>query len=66
MAKQPGSIVASGDRVGSDAGALVCSTPERAMLELCDGVTDAALVLSGRLHQTYQITLPGALDEHLV
>ena len=24
--------------------ALVCSTPERAMLELCDGVSDAALV----------------------
>lgn len=27
-----------------EAGALVCSTPERAMLELCDGVSDAALV----------------------
>jgi hypothetical protein len=26
------------------ADALVCSTPERAMLELCDGVSDAALV----------------------
>ncbi len=109
--------------------ALVCSTPERAMLELCDGVLDAAgvyeadalmqamttlrpqrvglllrncrsikakrlflaladrhrhawlahvsldevdlgrgkraLVPGGRLHPTYQITLPGDLDEHL-
>jgi hypothetical protein len=27
---------------GTDA--LVCSTPERAMLELCDGVVDATLV----------------------
>lgn len=109
--------------------ALVCSTPERAMLELCDGVSDAAgvyeadalmqamttlrpqrvglllrhcrsikakrlflaladrhqhawlahvpmdgvdlgrgkraLVPGGRLHSTYQITLPGDLDEHL-
>ncbi|HEY0207561.1 type IV toxin-antitoxin system AbiEi family antitoxin domain-containing protein [Acerihabitans sp.] len=26
------------------AGAIVCSTPERAMLELCDGVSDPALV----------------------
>ncbi len=112
---------------GTDA--LVCSTPERAMLELCDSVSDAArvyeadalmqamttlrpqrvglmlrhcrsikakrlflalaerhrhawlshvplegvdlgrgkraLVPSGRLHPTYQITLPGDLDEHL-
>ena len=110
-------------------GALVYSTPERAMLELCDGVSDAtgvyeadalmqamttlrpqrvalmlrqcrsikatrlflaladrhrhawlahvsldgvdlgrgkrALVPGGRLHPTYQITLPGDLDEHL-
>lgn len=117
-------------RVGSDAGALACSTPERAMLELCNDVADAALVYEadalmqamttlrpqrvglmlrhcrsikakrlflaladrhrhawlahvplegvdlgrgkralvpgGRLHQTYQITLPGDLDEHLV
>lgn len=109
--------------------AFVCSTPERAMLELCDGVSDAALVYEadalmqamttlrpqrvglllrhcrsikakrvflalaerhrhawlshvpldgvdlgrgkralvpgGRLHRTYQITLPGDLDEHL-
>ncbi|MEV8519224.1 type IV toxin-antitoxin system AbiEi family antitoxin domain-containing protein [Dyella marensis] len=109
--------------------ALVCSTSERAMLELCDGVSDAtvvyevdalmqamttlrpqrvslmlrqcrsikakrlflalaerhghawlshvslegvdlgrgkrALVPGGRLHPTYQITLPGDLDEHL-
>lgn len=109
--------------------ALVCSTPERAMLELCDGVSNAAeiyeadalmqamttlrpqrvglllrhcrsikakrlflaladrhqhawlahvsmdgvdlgrgkraLVPGGRLHPTYQITLPGDLDEHL-
>lgn len=109
--------------------ALVCSTPERAMLELCDGVSDAAgvyeadalmqamttlrpqrvglllghcrsikakrlflaladrhrhawlahvpldgvdlgrgkraLVPGGRLHATYQITLPGDLDDHL-
>jgi hypothetical protein len=112
---------------GTDA--LVCSAPERAMLELCDGVADAtsvyeadalmqamttlrpqrvglllrhcrsikakrvflalaeryrhawllhvpldgvdlgrgkrALVPGGRLHSTYQITLPGDLDEHL-
>lgn len=112
---------------GTDA--LVCSTPERAMLELCGGVSDAsgvheadalmqamttlrpqrvglllmhcrsikakrlflaladrhrhawlahvpldgvglgrgkrALVPGGRLHPTYQITLPGDLDEHL-
>ena len=112
---------------GTDA--LVRSTPERAMLELCDGVSDAAgvyeadalmqamttlrpqrvglllrhcrsikakrlflalaerhrhawlshvpldgvdlgrgkraLVPGGRLHPTYQITLPGDLDEHL-
>jgi hypothetical protein len=112
---------------GTDA--LVCSTPERAILELCDDVTDAALVYEvdalmqamttlrpqrvglllrhcrsikakrlflalaerhrhawlshvpldgvalgrgkralvpgGRLHPTYQITLPGDLDEHL-
>ncbi|WP_431823450.1 type IV toxin-antitoxin system AbiEi family antitoxin domain-containing protein [Burkholderia sp. F1] len=111
------------------ADALVCSTPERAMLELCDGVSDAALIYEvdalmqamttlrpqrvglllrlcrsikakrlflalaerhrhawlshvplagvdlgrgkralvpgGRLHPTYQITLPGDLDEHL-
>lgn len=111
------------------ADALVCSTPERAMLELCDGVAGAtevyeadalmqammtlrpqrvslllrhcrsikakrvflalaerhrhawlshvsldgvdlgrgkrALVPGGRLHPTYQITLPGDLDEHL-
>ncbi|MFT3815998.1 MAG: type IV toxin-antitoxin system AbiEi family antitoxin domain-containing protein [Acidovorax sp.] len=110
-------------------GALVYSTPERAMLELCDGVSDAAgvyeadalmqamttlrpqrvglllrhcrsikakrlflaladrhrhawlahvpledvdlgrgkraLVPGGRLHPTYQITLPGDLNEHL-
>lgn len=109
--------------------ALVCSTPERAMLELCDSVSDAAgvyeadalmqamttlrpqrvslllrhcrsikakrlflalaerhrhawlshvplervdlgrgkraLVPGGRLNPTYQITLPGDLDEHL-
>lgn len=109
--------------------ALVCATPERAMLELCDGVSDAAgvyeadalmqamttlrpqriglllrhcrsikakrlflaladrhrhawlahvpldgvdlgrgkraLVPGGRLHPTYQITLPGDLDERL-
>ncbi|PXX98299.1 type IV toxin-antitoxin system AbiEi family antitoxin domain-containing protein [Halomonas sp. LBP4] len=115
--------------VGSGTQGLVCSTPERAMLELCDGVTDAALVYEvdalmqamttlrpqqvalmlrhcqsikakrlflalaerhrhvwlahvpldgvdlgrgkralvpgGRLHPTYQITLPGDLDEHL-
>ena len=114
---------------GPGADALVCSTPERAMLELCDGVSDAAgvyeadalmqamttlrpqrvvmlrrhcrsikakrlflaladrhrhawlshvpldgvdfgrgkraLVPGGRLHPTYQITLPGDLDEHL-
>lgn len=112
---------------GTDA--VVCSTPERAMLELCDGIADAtlvyeadalmqamttlrpqrvgmllrhcrsikakrvflalaerhqhawlshvpiegvdlgrgkrALVLGGRLHPTYQITLPRDLDEHL-
>lgn len=112
---------------GTDA--LVCSTPERAMLELCDSVSNAAgvyevdalmqamttlrpqrvglllrhcrsikakrlflalaerhrhawlahvsledvdlgrgkraLVPGGRLHPTYQITLPGDLDEHL-
>lgn len=112
---------------GTDA--LVCSTPERAMLELCDSASDAAgvyeadalmqamttlrpqrvglllrhcrsvkakrlflaladrhrhawlshvplervdlgrgkraLVPGGRLHPTYQITLPGDLDEHL-
>jgi hypothetical protein len=111
------------------ADALVCSTPERAMLELCDSVSDAAriyeadalmqamttlrpqrvglmlrhcrsikvkrlflaladrhrhawlahvslddvdlgrgkraLVPGGRLNPTYQITLPGDLDEHL-
>lgn len=116
-------------RASSGADALVCSTPERAMLELCDGVSDAALVYEvdalmqamttlrpqriglllrhchsikakrlflaladrhrhawlahvpledvdlgrgkralvpgGRLHPTYQITLPGDLDEHL-
>jgi len=116
-------------RLSSSANALVCSTPERAMLELCDGVSDAALVYEadalmqamttlrpqrvglllrhcrsikakrlflalaerhrhawlshvpldgvdlgrgkralvpgGRLHPTYQITLPGDLDEHL-
>jgi len=116
-------------RFGSGAEALVCSTPERAMLELCDGVADAAgvyeadalmqamttlrpqrvglmlrhcrsikakrlflaladrhrhawlshvpleevdlgrgkraLVPGGRLHPSYQITLPGDLDEHL-
>ncbi len=115
--------------VASGLDALVCSTPERAMLELCDGVSDAAgvyeadalmqamttlrpqrvalmlhhcrsikakrlflaladrhrhawlprvpledvdlgrgkraLVPGGRLHPTYQITLPGDLDEHL-
>ena len=114
---------------GPGADALVCSVPERAMLELCDGVSDAAgvyeadalmqamttlrpqrvalmlrhcrsikatrlflaladrhrhawlahvplegvdlgrgkraLVPGGRLHPTYQITLPGDLDEHL-
>lgn len=112
---------------GTDA--LACATPERAMLELCDGVANAALVYEvdalmqamttlrpqrvgmllrhcrsikakrlflalaerhrhawlahvpldgvdlgrgkralvpgGRLHPTYQITLPGDLDEHL-
>lgn len=116
-------------RVGSSTDAVVCSTPERAMLELCEGVSDAAgvyeadslmqamttlrpqrvglllrhcrsikakrlflaladrhrhawlshapldgvelgrgkraLVPGGRLHPTYQITLPGDLDEHL-
>src|SRR5690606_31291998 len=31
-------------RASSGADALVCSMPERAMLELCDGVSDAALV----------------------
>jgi len=114
----------------SGAEALVCSTPERAMLELCAGVSNAALIYEvdslmqamstlrpqrvglmlrnchsikakrlflalaerhrhawlsrvplegvelgrgkralmsgGRLHPTYQITLPGDLDEHLV
>lgn len=113
----------------SGADALVCARPERAMLELCDGVSDAALVYEadalmqamttlrpqqvgrmlrhcrsikakrlflalaerhrhawqshlsldgvdlgrgkralvpgGRLHPTYQITLPADLDEHL-
>lgn len=113
----------------SSAGTLACSTPERAMLELCDDVSGAALVYEadalmqamttlrpqrvgmllchcrsikakrlflalaerhrhawlshvpldgvdlgrgkralvsgGRLHPTYQITLPGDLDEHL-
>lgn len=116
-------------RAGSGSDALVCSTPERAMLELCDGVSDAAgvyeadalmqamatlrpqrvglmlchcrsikakrlflaladrhrhawlshvslegvdlgrgkraLVVGGRMHPTYQITLPVDLDEHL-
>jgi len=116
-------------RAGPGADAVACSTPERAMLELCDGVSDAArvyeadalmqamttlrpqrvglmlrhcrsikakrlflalaerhrhawlshvpldgvdlgrgkraLVPGGRLHPTYQITLPGDLDEHL-
>lgn len=116
-------------RLGSGAGALVCSMPERGMLELCDDVLDAArvyeadalmqamttlrpqrvglllrhcrsiktkrlflaladrhqhawlshvsldgvdlgrgkraLVPGGRLHPTYQITLPGDLDEQL-
>ncbi len=116
-------------KTGPGADALVCATPERAMLELCDGVSDAAgvyeadallqamttlrpqrvglllrhcrsikakrlflaladrhrhawlshvpldgvdlgrgkraLVPGGRLHPTYQITLPGNLDEHL-
>ena len=116
-------------RAGSIADALVCAAPERAMLELCDGVSDAAQVyeadalmqamttlrpqrvamllrhchsikakrlflaladrhrhawlshvsldgvdlgrgkramaLGGRLHPTYQITLPADLDEHL-
>jgi hypothetical protein len=115
--------------VAPGVGALVCSMPERAMLELCDGVSNAAgvyeadalmqamttlrpqriglllrncrsikakrlflaladrhrhawlshvplggvdlgrgkraLVPGGRLHPTYQITLPGDLDEHL-
>lgn len=115
--------------VASGTDALVCSTPERAMLELCESVSDAvgvyeadalmqamttlrpqrvglllrcchnikakrlflaladrhrhawlahvslenvdlgrgkrALVPGGRLHPTYQITLPGDLDEHL-
>lgn len=110
--------------------ALICSTPERAILELCDSVVDATLIYEvdalmqamttlrpqrvglmlrhcrsikakrlflalaerhrhawlphvpldgvdlgqgkrslvpgGRLHPTYQITLPGDLDEHLV
>jgi hypothetical protein len=31
-------------RAAPGADALVCSTPERAMLELCDGVSDAALI----------------------
>jgi hypothetical protein len=116
-------------QAGPGTDALVCSTPERAMLELCDGVSNAALiheadalmqamttlrpqriglllrhcrsikakrlflaladrhrhawlthvplegvdlgrgkralVPGGRLHPTYQITLPGDLDEHL-
>lgn len=116
-------------RVAPGADALVCSAPERAMLELCDGISDAtgvyeadalmqamttlrpqrvglllrhcrsikakrlflslatrhrhawlshvplegvdlgrgkrALVPGGSLHPTYQITLPGDLDEHL-
>lgn len=116
-------------RAAPGADSLVCSTPERAMLELCDGVADAALVYEadalmqgmttlrpqrvssllrhcrsikakrvflalaerhrhawlshvsldgvdlgrgkralvpgGRLHPTYQITLPEDLDEHL-
>ncbi len=116
-------------RAAPSSDALVCSTPERAMLELCAGVMDAtlvyeadalmqamttlrpqrvclllrhcrsikakrlflalaerhrhawlshvpldgvdlgrgkrALVPGGRLHPTYQITLPGDLDEHL-
>lgn len=116
-------------RAGPSTDPLVCSSPERAMLELCDGVSDAAgvyevdalmqamttlrpqrvglllrhcrsikatrlflaladrhrhawlahvslegvdlgrgkraLVPGGRLHPTYQITLPGDLDEHL-
>lgn len=116
-------------RGSSGTDTLVCSMPERAMLELCDGVSDAALVYEadalmqamttlrpqrvglmlrhcrsikakrlflaladrhrhawlahvsledvdlgrgkralvpgGRLHPTYQITLPGDLDEHL-
>lgn len=120
----------SWQRVDAGVDALVCSTPERAMLELCDSVGDAALVYEvdalmqgmttlrpqrvglmlhhcrsikakrlflaladrhrhawlahvplngvdlgrgkralvpgGRLHPTYQITLPGDLDEHLV
>jgi hypothetical protein len=117
------------NEVGTSGQGLVCSMPERAMLELCAGVTDAALVYEadalmqamttlrpqqvasmlrhcqsikakrlflalaerhrhmwlshvlldgvdlgrgkralvpgGRLHPTYQITLPGDLDEHL-
>lgn len=117
-------------QAGPGIDALVCSTPERAMLELCSGVSDEALVYEadalmqamttlrpqrvglmlrhcrsikakrlflaladrhrhawlahvsledvdlgrgkralapgGRLHPTYQITLPGDLDEHLV
>ncbi|NPT60800.1 hypothetical protein GNZ13_41185 [Paraburkholderia sp. 5N] len=129
----PGSALLDQGLAWHDAGlgtdALVCSTPERAMLELCDGVADAslvyeadalmqamttlrpqrvgmllrhcrsikakrlflalaerhrhawlahvpldgvdlgrgkrALVPGGRLHPTYQITLPGDLDEHL-
>ena len=116
-------------RAGPGNDALVCSSPERAMLELCDSASDAAgvyevdalmqamstlrpqrvglllrhcrsikakrvflaladrhrhawlthvplegvelgrgkraLVPGGRLHPTYQITLPGDLDEHL-
>ncbi|MFT0849945.1 type IV toxin-antitoxin system AbiEi family antitoxin domain-containing protein [Achromobacter sp. F4_2707] len=117
-------------QITSSTDALVCSTPERAILELCHSVTDAtlvyevdalmqamttlrprrvglmlhhcrsikakrlflalaerhrhawlphvpldgvdlgrgkrALVPGGRLHPTYQITLPRELDEHLV
>ncbi len=116
-------------QAGAGTDALLCSTPERAVLELCDAVSDAAgvyeadalmqamttlrpqqvalmlrhcrsikakrlflaladrhghawladvslegvdlgrgkraLVPGGRLHPTYQITLPGDLDEHL-
>ncbi len=116
-------------RAGPSTDALVCATPERAMLELCDDALEAsgvyeadalmqamttlrpqrvglmlrhcrsikakrlflaladrhrhawlshvpldgvdlgrgkrALVPGGRLHPTYQITLPGDLDEHL-
>lgn len=116
-------------QAGPNVDALACSTPERAILELCDGVSEAALIYEadalmqamttlrpqrvgqllrrcrsikakrlflalaerhrhawlshvpldgvdlgrgkralvpgGRLHPTYQITLPGDLDEHL-